>query len=40
MDEVICKCGYKGKQMLEFETETPYKRLVEWHSKLKEWGIE
>ncbi len=29
MNEVICKCGYKGKQMIEFETETPYKRLVE-----------
>lgn len=30
MNEVICKCGYKGEQMIEFETNTPYKKLVEW----------
>jgi len=32
MNRVICVCGYKGEQMIEFETTTPFKRLVEWKS--------
>ena len=28
--EIICRCGYHGNQMIEFETSTPSKKLVEW----------
>ena len=29
--EVICKCGYHGDEMVQFETETPSKALVRWN---------
>ena len=28
--EVICKCGYRGDEMVQFETEIPSKALVRW----------
>jgi hypothetical protein len=29
MSEVFCRCGYEGNQLIEFQIETPNKRLVE-----------
>jgi hypothetical protein len=29
--EVVCRCGYHGNQMVEFESETPSKKLVTWN---------
>jgi ssDNA-binding Zn-finger/Zn-ribbon topoisomerase 1 len=27
---IVCKCGYEGNQMVQFQTETPSKQLMEW----------
>lgn len=27
---VVCRCGYRGDQMVEYETKTAHKQLVEW----------
>ena len=30
MEKIFCKCGYVGNQMIQYETETPSRQLMEW----------
>lgn len=32
MEKIFCKCGYVGNQMIQYETETPSRQLMEWRN--------